>query len=406
MQAVKNKSEKNNSKNRLNGKNGNLIQDIEASVKDRYAKGALQKEDSLCCPVNYDAQYLKVIPKEIIERDYGCGDPSRYVKEGETVLDLGSGGGKICYITSQIVGPKGKVIGVDFNPTMLALARKYKDSMAKKIGWGNVEFLRGKIQDLQTPQDEVETYLERNPIKSLEDYSKFEMACSEIRKKKTLVKENSIDVIVSNCVLNLVRKEDRKAMFKEMFRVLKRGGRVAISDIVSDEVVPQELQDDQELWSGCISGAFQEKEFIEEFEAAGFYGVRVDKWDEQPWKTVKGIEFRSVTITAYEGKEGDCWERNQAVIYKGPWKQVVDDDKHTLIRGMRTAVCDKTFQIYSKEPYSNEMVLISPKKNIPLSKAKPFDCKGTVERHPKETKGAKFKSTNLDNADCGETSCC
>jgi hypothetical protein len=185
-----------------------------------------------------------------------------------------------------------------------------------------------------------------------------------------------------------------------MFRVLKRGGRVAISDIVSDEPVPEKLQRDPELWSGCISGAFQEKEFLEAFEAAGFYGIQIEKRDESPWRTVEGIEFRSVTVTAFKGKEGDCWERNQAVIYKGPWKQVEDDDRHVLKRGVRTAVCDKTFQLFSKAPYRDDFVLIPPRKEIPLSKAKPFDCSRDVERDPKETKGQASKRTTKEAPVC------
>ena len=95
--------------------------DVEAAVKERYGAAASAVEPALCCPVEYDPQFLKILPDEIIERDYGCGDPSAFVKTGETVLDLGSGGGKICYIASQIVGEKGSVIGVDTNTEMLSL---------------------------------------------------------------------------------------------------------------------------------------------------------------------------------------------------------------------------------------------------------------------------------------------
>jgi len=353
-------------------------------------------------------QYLKVLPQEILERDYGCGDPSRYVNEGEVVLDLGSGGGKICYITSQIVGPKGRVIGVDFNPTMLALARKYQKEMAKKIGWGNIEFHRGKIQDLKTDLDSVEQSLSKQPITSIEKYLDFARQVEEEQASRPMIPNDSIDIVLSNCVLNLVRNEDRHDLFREIFRVLKRGGRVAISDIVSDEIVPQELQNDDELWSGCISGAFQEKEFLKAFEAVGFYGVKLEKRDAEPWRTVKGIEFRSVTITAYKGKEGPCLERNQAVIYNGPWKSVKDDDNHVLHRGERTAVCDKTFRIFSQAPYKNEITPIPPKKEIPLSKAAEFDCSRAQERHPRETKGKNFKVTKLvSSSDCEPNgSCC
>ncbi len=299
---------------------------------------------------------MKILPAEIIERDYGCGDPSAFVKEGETVLDLGSGGGKICYIASQIVGANGKVIGVDTNTEMLALANKYRGELAEKIGYGNTEFRYGKIQDLKLDLSLVDEYLKKNPIKTADDFFAYESFVTKSKAENPLIEGDSIDVILSNCVLNLVKPEYKEQMFAEMFRVLKKGGRVAISDIVSDEDVPEHLQNDAELWSGCISGAFREDAFIEAFENAGFYGMEIVKRDEKPWRVVEGIEFRSVTIVAYKGKQGACFERNQAVIYKGPWKKVIDDDGHVFERGARMAVCDKTFQIYSKEPYASQMI--------------------------------------------------
>jgi len=380
---------------------------LDKSVIDRYAQGAIEREDALCCPVDYDPKYLKIIPEEIIAKDYGCGDPSQYVNEGETVLDLGSGGGKICYIASQKVGAKGKVIGVDFNPTMLNLARKYKDEMAEKIGWGNVEFKRGAIQDLKTDMDFLDKQLAGKEVKSSDDFLALQSEVKALVEENPMIPSNSVDVIVSNCVLNLVGNVEKKQLFEEMFRVTKRGGRVAISDIVSDEVVPQELQDDEYLWSGCISGAFEEKAFVKAFEDAGFYGVEIVKRDEKPWQTVKGIEFRSVTIIAYKGKEGPCLERNQAVIYKGPWKQVLDDDGHYLKRGAHTAVCDKTFNIYSKAPYNQDIIPVPPIKDIPLDKAEEFDCSRSAERDPRETKGVEYDKTTEAEDCCGpEESCC
>ena len=126
------------------------VPDTERQVLERYAGAAQERESALCCPVQYDAKFLAAIPQEILGKDYGCGDPSRYVREGDVVLDLGSGGGKICYIASQAVGPKGRVIGVDFNPAMLALAGKHQAEAVANIGWDNVTFLYGKIQDLRT----------------------------------------------------------------------------------------------------------------------------------------------------------------------------------------------------------------------------------------------------------------
>ena len=122
---------------------------VEEAVRERYSRGVRKVETALCCPVDYNTKYLDVIPSEIIERDYGCGDPSRYVNINETVLDLGSGTGKICFIASQIVGATGKVIGVDMNEDMLALARQFQTEVGDKIGYHNVTFRRGKIQDLR-----------------------------------------------------------------------------------------------------------------------------------------------------------------------------------------------------------------------------------------------------------------
>ncbi len=382
--------------------------DVENAVQARYGAAANLKEDALCCPIEYDPQYLKILPAEIIERDYGCGDPSAFVRSGETVLDLGSGGGKICYIASQIVGESGRVIGVDTNTEMLALANKYRDEMARKIGYGNVAFRYGKIQDLKLDLNLVDEFLASNPIKSAQDLANYESFTAKIKQEKPLVADDSIDVILSNCVLNLVKPEDKEQLFAEMFRVVKKGGRVAISDIVADEDVPAHLQENPKLWSGCISGAFREDSFIEAFERAGFYGMEIAKRDEKPWRTVEGIEFRSITIVAYKGKQGACFERNQAVIYKGPWKKVTDDDGHTLERGQRMAVCDKTFQIYRKEPYASQIVAVAPVENVELADAKEFDCRRTAKRHPRETKGFAYNLTDLSGAECcadGETCC-
>ena len=116
---------------------------IETGVLKRYTAGAESIQSDLCCPVDYDRELLSILPQEIIEKDYGCGDPSRYVRKGDVVLDLGSGSGKICYMAAQLVGDKGKVIGIDMNDDMLALARKYQDEMAEKLGSDRGEF--GKV---------------------------------------------------------------------------------------------------------------------------------------------------------------------------------------------------------------------------------------------------------------------
>ena len=322
----------------------------ENAVADRYSKAAEEREPALCCPVEYNTDLLKVIPDEIIQRDYGCGDPSPFVNEGETVLDLGSGGGKLCYIASQVVGPKGQVIGVDCNPEMLALARQYKEEVAEKIGHANVDFRCGVIQNLALDLEQFEKELASLPQDGIENILARRRLEQTLASQQPMIASDSIDCVVSNCVLNLVQPQDRTQLFSELFRVLKVGGRAAISDIVSDEDVPEHMQNNSELWSGCISGAWREDEFLAEFERAGFYGMQIAKRESKAWQTVEGIEFRSVTVVAYKGDDGPCLERNQAVIYQGPFESVTDDDGHRYVRGQRTAVCDRTYQTLQASP--------------------------------------------------------
>ena len=333
--------------------------DPETAVSERYSVAAHERQNELCCPVSYSPEYLQAIPDEVRERDYGCGDPSRHVRAGETVLDLGSGGGKICFIASQVVGPEGRVIGVDMNAEMLALARSAAPVVAERIGYSNVEFREGRIQDLP-------------------------------------VADGEIDVVVSNCVLNLVRAADKQRLFGELFRVLRRGGRAVISDIVAGAPVPEEMVRDEELWSGCISGAFPEAEFLTAFTDAGFYGVRILARDPEPWRTVQGIEFRSLTVEAFKGKEGPCWDGLQAVVYKGPFSSVTDDDGHEIPRGVRYAVCEKTFAIFSREPYREHFEFVQPAE-APAERI-PFDCSNEVRDGAGATRG-------LEGA-CDGPECC
>jgi len=237
--------------------------DVEQAVRERYSEAARRKVERLCCAVTCDPALLDVIPDEILERDYGCGDPTRHLRRGETVLDLGSGGGKACYIAAQVVGREGRVIGIDMNDEMLALAEKHREGIARRIGFDNVSFHKGRIQDLGP-----------------------------------MLADASVDVVVSNCVLNLVRPEDRPRLFSEVHRVLRDGGRAVIADIVGSADVPPEMRADPELWSGCISGAFREDRFVEAFKKAGFGEVVPLERDEKPWRVIDGIEFRSVTVEA------------------------------------------------------------------------------------------------------------
>ena len=247
----------------------------------------------------------------MIDKDYGCGDPSRYLRPGETVLDLGSGAGKICFIAAQIVGSKGQVIGVDMTDEMLAVARRNAPVVAERLGYSNVRFLKGRIQDLALDLERLDRELKLHPVADAASFLAVGALAEELCVTNPLVPSDSIDVVISNCVLNLVESKSKRQLFQEIFRVLRNGGRAVISDIVSSETVPEPLQQDPELWSGCISGAFTEEGFLAAFSEAGFCGLQTLKRDEKPWRIVDGIAFRSVTVQAFKGKEAPRIERHQ-----------------------------------------------------------------------------------------------
>jgi arsenite methyltransferase len=187
------------------------------------------------------------LPREAVAASLGCGNPTALLdlKPGETVLDLGSGGGIDVLLSAKRVGPTGKAYGLDMTDEMLALARENQ----RKAGATNVEFLKGTIEAIPLP-------------------------------------DNSVDVIISNCVINL--SSDKDAVLREAYRVLKPGGRFAVSDVVVRGKIPADIRRSIELWVGCIAGALDEQEFAEKLRAAGFDEVQVE-----PWRIYKVDDARS-----------------------------------------------------------------------------------------------------------------
>ncbi len=368
---------------------------VQSTVLDRYSEGAKEVQPDLCCPVSYNTELLHALPKEIIDKDYGCGDPSRYVRKGDVVLDLGSGAGKICYMAAQLVGDKGQVIGIDMNDDMLALARKHQPDMAVKLGGNRVRFTKGNIQDLALDVDAMERYLEKAPVSNARDLASLTLWQSKQRLEQPLIADSSVDLVISNCVLNLVSDAEKQQLVQEIFRVLKPGGRVAISDIVSDEPIPVHLKRDPELWSGCISGAFHEQEFLQVFVDNGFLAVTYDKWEAAPWQVVEGIEFRSVTLTAIKGASSECLDKGHAVIYRGPYASITDDEEHVFYRGERMAVCERTFHFLTEGPMKNDFIGIAPAiEREPI----PWCAPPGTKRPVAETKGGIISNTT--NSGC------
>ena len=225
--------------------------DIKEVVKEKYGQAALRVKTggSGCCgaapasglscdPITsnlYDSSQTSQIPEEAMLASLGCGNPTALAKlnPGEVVLDLGSGGGIDVLLSARRVGPTGKAYGLDMTDEMLALANENK----RKSGAENVEFLKGEIENIPLP-------------------------------------DNSVDVIISNCVINLSADKDR--VLREAFRVLKPGGRFAVSDVVTRGAIPNEILQKVLLWVGCIAGALEENEYQSKLKAAGFEQIEVE----------------------------------------------------------------------------------------------------------------------------------
>jgi ubiquinone/menaquinone biosynthesis C-methylase UbiE len=182
----------------------------------------------------YSVQELADLPESVTDVALGCGDPTAIaeLKPGEVVLDLGSGGGIDCFLAARQVGPQGRVIGLDMTPEMIKLARQN----AKKVGAANVEFRYGEMEDMPIPDE-------------------------------------SVDVIISNCVINL--SPDKDKVFSEAYRVLRPGGRLAVSDIVTYGPLPEVVRSNLEAWAGCVAGALEETVYLDKMRQAGFAEVEV-----------------------------------------------------------------------------------------------------------------------------------
>ena len=220
----------------------------------------------------YSAEELAGLPESVAEASLGCGNPLAIaeIQPGEVVLDLGSGGGIDCFLAARQVGPEGKVIGLDMTPEMIKLAR----SNAKKMGVANVDFRYGEMEDIPLP-------------------------------------DSSVDAVISNCVINL--SPDKDAVFAEVYRVLRPGGRLSVSDIVVDGQLPQAIRQNLDAWAGCIAGALDERDYLGKIERAGFEEVEVLSRDYS------------------EIDEAAEWEDVQAMVARADGEAASEQDAQVLL---------------------------------------------------------------------------
>ncbi|OIN86508.1 MAG: methyltransferase type 11 [Alphaproteobacteria bacterium CG1_02_46_17] len=317
-------------------------QTIQKNVQEYYGetlKGSSDLKTSACCPIDAIPQHLRPllgrVHTEVQEKFYGCGSPIPQALEGMTVLDLGCGTGRDVYMLSQLVGSTGKVIGVDMTEAQLAVARQHIDYHMGAFDYEkpNVEFHHGYIEDL----------------------------------KSLGIADASVDVVVSNCVINL--SANKEAVFREIFRVLKPGGELYFSDVFAGRRVPEHLQHDQEVLGECLGGALYIEDFRRMLRNIGCLDYRMmskgrialnDPIIEQK---VGMIDFYSITVRAFKSDFEDiCEDYGHVVTYKGTISETPHafrlDDHHLFKTGMPERVCGNTLKMLAETRFAKHFTVI------------------------------------------------
>ena len=258
---------------------------------DFYNTAAGKVNTDIANPVCYPEEVMDHVPKSARIRSYGCGSPvvDAGLNPGETLVDLGSGAGMECFIAARNVGRTGLVYGIDMSDPMIALADKHKKDVSKNLGYDNIHFLKGLLEKIPLP-------------------------------------ENSADVVISNCVVNL--SANKRQTFSEIFRIIKPGGRIMISDVVCDSPVPSHIAGNEKLRGECLSGAMVQPYLLSILEAAGFADIRIEK--RFFYRQVENHMFFSLTYSAAKPDPDAC----ATLVYPGPFAAVITDDGTVLHRGL------------------------------------------------------------------------
>lgn len=317
--------------------------DISESVRQYYGQVLQSNNDlktSACCSIDSIPHHLKALlaslHPEVLERFYGCGSPLPPALQGMTVLDLGCGSGRDCYLLSKLVGPTGRVIGVDMTPEQLEVAVRHQEWHAGRFGYANIEFLHGNIEDLAAIG----------------------------------IADNSVDVVVSNCVINL--SSEKAKVFAEIFRVLKPGGELYFSDVFADRRIPAALRQDPVLLGECLGGALYWEDFRRILHDLGCPDVRsvqenpISLNDPEIAAKIGMVKFRSVTVRVFKlPLEDRCEDFGQVACYLGTIAEhphAFDlDDHHHFETGRPLRICGNTVDMLSASRYGKHFQMLGDK---------------------------------------------
>ena len=268
-------------------------------VREFYARAALTANEEIVNPFAAGHRRAEFIPLEARRKSYGCGSPVEDAAPalGEVVVDLGSGSGVECFLAAEAVGGEGKVFGIDMTDEMLALAESSRPAVAARLGYDNVTFKKG--------------FLERIPLA-----------------------DESAQVVISNCVINL--SPDKRAVFREIFRILAPGGRLVVSDIVTDQAVPLAVKNSEKMRGECLGGALLQEELLAMLRTAGFEAIRLIK--RFPYRFEQGMWFHSLTFGVMKPAAAVAGRAEVEVIYRGPHGAIYTEEGILLLKGRRTPV--------------------------------------------------------------------
>ncbi len=266
-----------------------------ATVREFYGRAAIMANEEIVNPFAPDQALANFIPADSRKKSYGCGSPVRDAepRPGEVLVDLGSGSGVECFMAAAQVGPSGRVIGIDMTEEMLHLAEVAKATVASRLGYGNVEFKKGFLEDIP-------------------------------------LSDATADVVISNCVINL--SPDKRQTLHEIFRILKPGGRLVVSDIVTDETIPVAIKNNEQFRGECLGGALRQEDLLAMLRGAGFGGASLVK--RFPYRIEGDTRFYSLTFRAYKPEA----PRQVEVIYRGPFAAVYTESGGMLLKGKRVKV--------------------------------------------------------------------
>lgn len=294
--------------------------------------------------------------------------------QGGRVLGMGPDVWEVSRRLAPRLGASGHFVGVYGDAETIREARRRNGSTngspASKVEFHQVE------DDLRLSRAAADAVVAKRAPASLDELLDLQRELARLRDEQPFVADRSVDLVFATGLRHLPTHAARVRMLQEFHRVVKRGGRLVVLDVVSDEDADPEAL----LKVGDVDGdavgrsVARDEDLLNTLAEVGFYGVTLVRRDEVPWTIVKGVELRRVAVVAHKGKEGPCYEHYQAVMYRGPFSSVQDDDGHVYPRGRQIAVCKKTFDLLSREPYSGQFELNEPLITVPAGAAAPFPC--------------------------------